>query len=66
MTDKIMTLHPDGKQGVNIDADYYASIKAAILHALANGAEGPLRYCLRWSASNCPTSEDRSHGTSPR
>ena len=31
MTDKIMTLHPEGKQGVNIDKAKYDVIKAAII-----------------------------------
>lgn len=34
MSDRIMTLHPEGKQGVNIDIKRYALIKNAILDLL--------------------------------
>lgn len=38
MTEKIMTLHPEGKQGVNIDMKKYEAVKAAILESIeANG-----------------------------
>jgi hypothetical protein len=33
--EKIMTLHPQGKQGVNIDKGKYEVMKAAILAAIA-------------------------------
>jgi hypothetical protein len=33
--EKIMTLHPQGKQGVNIDKGKYEVMKAAILEAIA-------------------------------
>jgi len=32
--EKIMTLHPQGKQGVNIDKAKYETMKAAILSAI--------------------------------
>ena len=35
MTDRMMTLHPDGKQGVNIEALKYEEIKQAILASLS-------------------------------
>lgn len=35
--DKIMTLHPEGKEGVNIDRDKYETIKQAILDTLEKG-----------------------------
>ena len=35
MTEKIMTLHPDGKQGVNIDRRKYDLIRQAVLDSLA-------------------------------
>lgn len=39
MTDRIMTLHPDGKEGVNIDQQKYALIKAAILASIDQTGE---------------------------
>lgn len=40
MTEKIMTLHPQGKAGVNIDKAKYDTIRIAILAAiLDNGGE---------------------------
>lgn len=36
MTDRILTLHPDGKQGVNIEALKYEEIKQAILASLTH------------------------------
>ncbi|MBE2222501.1 MAG: hypothetical protein IAF02_13220 [Anaerolineae bacterium] len=40
MSDKIMTLHPQGKAGVNIDKAKYDTIRAAILAAITeNGGE---------------------------
>lgn len=35
MGDKIMTLHPEGKQGVNLDKQKYDQIRAAILGVIA-------------------------------
>lgn len=35
MDGKILTLHPDGKAGVNIEQAKYKTIKAAILNAVA-------------------------------
>ncbi|MEZ5359534.1 MAG: hypothetical protein R3F48_12010 [Candidatus Zixiibacteriota bacterium] len=34
MAEKIMTRHPQGKQGVNIDRDKYDAIKSAILETI--------------------------------
>lgn len=34
MSDRTLTLHPEGKQGVNIDTAKYEVIKSAILDAL--------------------------------
>ena len=42
MTDKILTLHPEGKQGVNIDRQKYEWMKAAILETLTE--EGPTPF----------------------
>ena len=41
MGEKIMTLHPDGKQGVNIDRTKYDVIRQAILDCLAEQGEIP-------------------------
>lgn len=35
--DKILTLHPQGKSGVNIDKLKYEQVKAALLASLKNG-----------------------------
>lgn len=35
MSEKFMTLHPQGKQGVNIDLGKYTTMKEAILAAVA-------------------------------
>ena len=42
MEEKILTLHPQGKQGVNIDRAKYDTIRAAILGATS--AEGEIRF----------------------
>ena len=39
MTDKIMTLHPKGKTGVNIDCRKYEKIKFAIIKSFPAGSE---------------------------
>lgn len=40
MTEKFLTLHPEGKQGVNIDKKKYDLIRQAILDSLTqNGGE---------------------------
>ena len=39
MEEKILTLHPDGKQGVNISKAKYESIRQAILSILAEQEE---------------------------
>jgi hypothetical protein len=39
MGDRIMTLHPDGKSGVNIDRVRYETIRAAILAAVGEAGE---------------------------
>lgn len=36
---RILTLHPQGKQGVNIDAAKYGQVRAAILEELAAAGE---------------------------
>lgn len=41
MQAKITTLHPQGKQGVNINAEKYTRIKEAILQILETGGEIP-------------------------
>ncbi len=37
MEERILTLHPQGKQGVNISRQKYEAMKAAILDTLAAG-----------------------------
>lgn len=43
MGEKIMTVHPQGKQGVNIDRDKYDTLRAAILDILAQRGEMTFR-----------------------
>ena len=37
MTDKILTQHPQGKRGVNIDRAKYDAVRDAIMEALGGG-----------------------------
>ncbi len=39
MTERIMTLHPQGKKGVNIDQDKYNTMRQAILDAVQDHGE---------------------------
>lgn len=39
MTDRIMTLHPQGKSGVNIDRGKYDAMRQAILDAVQDHGE---------------------------
>lgn len=39
MSERIVTLHPAGKQGVNIERAKYDTMRTAILAALGNGEE---------------------------
>ena len=39
MTERIQTLHPEGKQGVNISKIKYEAVKTAVLTALAEHRE---------------------------
>ncbi|MEZ4771241.1 MAG: hypothetical protein R2844_22830 [Caldilineales bacterium] len=41
MGERIMTLHPDGKQGVNIDKAKYDAVRQAILDSLAERGDIP-------------------------
>lgn len=41
MSERIMTLHPAGKQGVNIDKAKYDVVRQAILDSLAEQGEIP-------------------------
>ena len=40
MTDKVMTLHPEGKAGVNVDKRKYDSMRRAILKVVGRGRDG--------------------------
>jgi len=42
MGEKIMTRHPEGKQGVNLDKQKYEQIRSAILATLSE--EGGMRF----------------------
>ena len=39
MTDRIMTLHPQGKSGVNIDREKYETMRHAILDSVQDDGE---------------------------
>jgi len=39
MSEKILTLHPEGKQGVNISRDKYDRVSTAIIEALITRGE---------------------------
>ena len=39
MDDKLLTLHPEGKQGVRISRDKYDAIRSAILQVLRDAGE---------------------------
>ncbi len=39
MQEKVLTLHPDGKQGVNIDKGKYETIRQAILSVMGEQEE---------------------------
>jgi hypothetical protein len=39
MAEKIMTLHPQGKQGVNISKEKYDTVRQAIVDSLADQGE---------------------------
>jgi hypothetical protein len=39
MSEKIMTLHPDGKKGVNIDKKKYDAVKSAVLASIRDNGE---------------------------
>jgi hypothetical protein len=43
MEERILTLHPDGKQGVNISRAKYDQIRKAILDAIAAAGELPFK-----------------------
>lgn len=38
MSEKILTLHPEGKRGIHIDRDRYDAVRSAILAVLADDA----------------------------
>lgn len=41
MTEKILTLHPEGKQGVNIDRAKYDAVRGALIAVLAENGTTP-------------------------
>jgi len=41
MSEKIMTLHPEGKEGVNIDKAKYDAVREAILAIIGDRGEMP-------------------------
>ncbi|HSJ56014.1 MAG TPA: hypothetical protein VLC95_02475 [Anaerolineae bacterium] len=43
MTERMMTLHPEGKQGVNIDRDKYEAVRNAIVDSLQENGEMTFR-----------------------
>ncbi len=41
MSLRVMTLHPEGKEGVNVDKEKYETVKQAILDAVGMAGELP-------------------------
>jgi hypothetical protein len=62
MGDKIMTLHPEGKQGVNIDQKKYDLIKSAILASVKERGEIPFKDLPSAVEANLPELFDGSIG----
>lgn len=63
MAEKIMTLHPEGKAGVNIDKAKYDAIRSAILASIAdNGEQIALKNLATAVTTHLPTTFDGSIG----
>lgn len=62
MTERIMTLHPDGKQGVNIDKAKYDAIKQAMLAAIARRGAIPFAELAAAVEANLTAPFDGSIG----
>ena len=62
MGERILTLHPAGKQGVNIDRDKYELIRQAILASLAQRGEIPFGELTEAVAANLAHPFDGSIG----
>jgi hypothetical protein len=62
MSERIVTLHPEGKQGVNIDRDKYELIRQAILAAIAERGAIPFADLPSAVASHLPESFEGSIG----
>ena len=54
MAEKIMTLHPEGKAGVNIDRDKYEAVRQAILQAIQEQGEMPFADLARMVEQRLP------------
>jgi hypothetical protein len=62
MSERIMTLHPAGKQGVNIDRQKYERIKQAILESIRQRGEIPFKELPAAVEANLPEPFDGSIG----
>ena len=62
MSERITTLHPQGKQGVNIDQDKYDIIRRAMLASLAERGEIPFQALASAVAARLAAPFDGSVG----
>ncbi len=62
MSEKIMTLHPEGKTGVNIDKGKYDMVRGAILEILKENETYPFKTLADEVASRLGDSFEGSFG----
>ncbi len=62
MIERIMTLHPAGKNGVNIEVSKYDAVKQAILDSVAENGEIAFRDLPAAVAERLPANFDGSIG----
>ena len=62
MTERIMTLHPEGKTGVNISQEKYEAVRAAILASIDAAGELPFKELAGQVGTRLPESFDGSVG----
>ena len=62
MSDRIMTQHPEGKEGVNIERAKYDVVRAAIIDSISSAGELPFGDLSASVASRLPADFDGSIG----
>lgn len=60
--DRILTLHPQGKQGVNIDREKYGAVRRAIMEAIRAQGEMPFADLADAVGQRLPPDFDGSVG----